>query len=96
MLMNRRDLLKTAALGAAASWLPGWAAREEKIRLGVATYSLRKFKRAQAIEMIKACEVKYANLKSMHLPYNLPAAELLAAVKEFEDAGIKVVGSGNN
>lgn len=96
MLMNRRDLLKAAAIGAAASWLPGWTAREEKIRLGVATYSLREFKRPQAIEMIKACEVKYANLKSMHLPYNLPPAELQAAVKEFEDAGIKVVGSGNN
>src|SRR3954462_12912910 len=96
MPMNRRDLLKAAALGAAASWLPGWTVREEKIRLGVASYSLRKFKRAQAIEMIKACEVKYVNLKSMHLPYNLPAAELLAACKEFEDAGIKVVGSGNN
>jgi sugar phosphate isomerase/epimerase len=94
-MMNRRDLLKAAALGAAASWLPAWR-REEKIRLGVASYSLRKFKRAQAIEMTKACETPYINIKSFHLPYTLKGDELVAARKEFDDAGLKVVGSGNN
>ena len=94
-MMNRRDLLKAAALGAAASWLPAWR-REEKIRLGVASYSLRKFKRAQAIEMTKACETPYINVKSFHLPYTLKGDELVAARKEFDDAGLKVVGSGNN
>src|SRR6185295_14306449 len=94
-MMNRRDLLKAAAIGAAASWLPAWR-REEKIRLGVASYSLRKFKRAQAIEMVKACETPYVNIKSFHLPYTLKGEELVAARKEFDDAGLKVVGSGNN
>jgi sugar phosphate isomerase/epimerase len=96
MTLTRRDVLKSAALGAAALGLPAWARAEEKIKLGVASYSLRKFKRPQAIEMVKACGTKYVNIKSFHLPYELPAAELAAGRKEFDDAGLVVVGSGNN
>jgi sugar phosphate isomerase/epimerase len=94
-MITRRDVLKAAALGACAPWLAGWR-RDEKIRLGVASYSLRKFKRAQAIEMVKACGTAYVNIKSMHLPYNLSPDELAAGRKEFDDAGLQVVGSGNN
>lgn len=94
-MITRRGFLKAAALAAGAPWLPAWA-REEKIRLGVASYSLRKFKRTQAIEMVKACGTPYVNIKSFHLPYNLTPAELAAGRKEFDDAGLQVVGSGNN
>lgn len=94
-MITRRELLRAAALGAAAAGLPGWA-REEKIRLGVASYSLRKFKRAQAIEMVKACGTPYVNIKSFHLDYKLSPEELAAGRKEFDDAGLQVVGSGNN
>jgi sugar phosphate isomerase/epimerase len=94
-MLTRRELLKTSALGVAALGLPGWA-REEKIRLGVASYSLRKFKRPQAIEMTKACGVKYINIKSFHLDYKLSPEELAAGRKEFDAAGLEVVGSGNN
>src|SRR5436190_20852654 len=95
-MLTRRDILKAAAVGAAASWLPAWAA-EEKIRLGVASYSLRNLKRPQAIEAVKACGVTYVNIKpDAHLPYNLSPDELAAGRKEFEDAGLKIVGCGNN
>jgi sugar phosphate isomerase/epimerase len=94
-MKTRREILKAAALGVAASWLPAWAP-EEKIRLGVASYSLRKLKRAQAIEVVKACGVSYVNIKSVHLPYDLSPADLAAGRKEFDDAGLQVVGSGNN
>ena len=94
-MITRRDMLKASALGAAAAWLPGWT-RRDPIRLGVASYSLRKFKRAQAIEMVKACGVSYVNIKSFHLEYKLSPEELAAGRKEFDDAGLKVVGSGNN
>src|SRR6185295_10577628 len=69
-MLTRRDLLKAAAVGAAASWLPAWKA-EEKIRLGVASYSLRNLKRPAAIEAVKACGVTYVNIKSVHLDYKL-------------------------
>lgn len=94
-MITRRETLKAAALGLTAAWLPAWRA-EEKIRLGVASYSLRKFKRAQAIEIIKACGTPYVNIKSVHLPYTLSPEELAAGRKEFDDAGLQVVGSGNN
>ncbi len=45
MRMNRREALRAAAAGAAAALLPAWRP-EEKIRLGVASYSLRKFKKS--------------------------------------------------
>lgn len=93
-MMKRRDVLKAAALGAAAWGLPGW--RDEKIRLGVASYSLRKFKRPECIAMVKACGTPYINIKSFHLPYELAPEQVAAARKEFDDAGLKVVGSGNN
>lgn len=95
-MLTRRTLLKAAAVGAAAGALPAWARPEEKIRLGVASYSLRNFKRPQAIEMVKACGVVYVNIKSVHLPYDLTPEQLAAGRKEFDDAGLKVVGSGNN
>jgi sugar phosphate isomerase/epimerase len=94
-MKTRREILQAAALGVAASWLPAWTP-EEKIRLGVASYSLRKLKRAQAIEVVKACGVSYVNIKSVHLPYDLSPADLAAGRKEFDDAGLQVVGSGNN
>ena len=95
-MMTRRDVLKAGAWGLAAAGLPGWTRREEKVRLGVASYSLRKFKRPEAIQMVKACGTPYVNIKSFHLPYELTPEQLAAGRKEFDDAGLKVVGSGNN
>jgi len=95
-MMNRRDVLKAAALGAAAWGLPAWTRRDEKVKLGVASYSLRKFKRPECIEMVKACGTPYVNIKSFHLPYELTPEQVAAARKEFDDAGLQVVGCGNN
>lgn len=94
-MITRRQILRTAMMGAAAACLPSFA-MEERLKLGVASYSLRKFKRSQAIEMVKACETPYINVKSVHLPYNLPPEQLAAGRREFDEAGLKVVGSGNN
>jgi sugar phosphate isomerase/epimerase len=64
------------------------------VRLGVASYSLRNFPRAKAIEMVQALGTPYINLKSVHLPYELPPAELAAARQEIEAAGLQIVGGG--
>ena len=63
-------------------------------RLGVASYSLRNFPRDKAIEMVKALGIRYVNLKSMHLPYELSPADLVAARHEVETAGLQIVGGG--
>src|SRR5207248_3323154 len=67
---------------------------EQALKLGVASYSLRKFPRDRAIEMVKALGTRYVNLKSVHLPYEVPPAELAAARHEIEAAGLEIVGGG--
>lgn len=64
------------------------------LKLGVASYSLRNFPRARMIEMVKALRTPWVNLKSFHLPYELSPAEIAAARREIEDAGLTIVGGG--
>src|ERR1700682_2339296 len=64
------------------------------VKLGVASYSLRKFSRQQAIEMTKALGTRYINLKSVHLPYEASPAEVADARREIETAGLQIVGGG--
>lgn len=104
----RRDFLALAALGVAgcaARAVPdvasgvrgqgsGTAGATTAVKLGVASYSLRNFPRAKAIEMVKALRAPWVNLKSFHLPYELSPTELAAARREVEDAGLQIVGGG--
>ena len=69
-------------------------AKEVGVKLGVASYSLRNFPRAKAIEMTKALGTPYINLKSVHLPYESSPAEIAAARREIEAAGLQIVGGG--
>ena len=64
------------------------------LRLGVASYSLRNFSRAKAIEMTRSLGTPYINLKSVHLPYESLPAEIVAAREEIERAGLRIVGGG--
>src|SRR5581483_3354052 len=100
--ISRRRLLGTvpgaAALTAAAA--AGGRAQEYRIagadlKLGIASYSFRKFSRAQAIAMTKKLGTRYLNIKDVHLPIDSTPQEIDAAKKEFEDAGIILVGCGN-
>ncbi len=69
-------------------------AKEVGVKLGVASYSLRNFPRAKAIEMTKALGTPYINLKSVHLPYESSPAEIAAARREIDAAGLQIVGGG--
>lgn len=66
----------------------------EGIKLGVASYSLRKFSREEAIRMTKACGVDYINIKSFHLRHEDSKMERKAGRKEIEKAGLTIVGGG--
>lgn len=99
--VNRRDLLKTgmgaAALAAGAPLLPAqqYHIRGATFRLGIASYSFRKFPRPQAIKMTNDLETPYLNIKpSAHLPLDSTPAEIAEAIEEFKDAGIVLVGCG--
>ncbi len=65
------------------------------IKLGVASYSFRKFSREQAIQMTKELGTPYLNVKDFHLKLDSTPQEIAAAKKEFADAGIILVGCGN-
>ena len=65
------------------------------LKLGVASYSFRKFSREQAIAMTKQLHTPYLNIKSFHLPLDSTPEQIDAAKKEFDAAGIIVVGCGN-
>jgi sugar phosphate isomerase/epimerase len=86
------------ALGAAALMRgqnPTGSSSASGIRLSVATYSLRAFRRDTAIRLIKQMGITYADVKEFHLPYNDSAKDLAAGRKKFADAGIQIIGGGN-
>lgn len=85
-----------------ANAIPGGAQRANAaakpddvgLKLGVASYSLRNFSRAQAIQMTKALGARFINFKSIHLAYDASAAEFAVARQEVEAAGLEIVGGG--
>ena len=95
--MNRRNFFATGAAACCAGSMRAAKAPAagEALPLCLATYSVRKFTRAQCISMTKELGVKYVNVKSFHLPYETAPAELAAAVKEFSSAGLKIAGGGS-
>ena len=97
MTLNRREFLATTVAAAAApvslSALPGDSG---PIKLSVATYSLRSFKRPEAIKMIQQLNIKYADVKDFHIPIkDGTPEEWKKGAKDFRDAGIKLVACGN-
>jgi sugar phosphate isomerase/epimerase len=100
--VTRRNLLTgiPAAIGLAAASGGALKAQQYKLggasfKLGVASYSFRKFDRAQAIEMTKQLGTTYLNIKDFHLKLDSTPQEIDAAKKEFAAAGITLVGCGN-
>jgi sugar phosphate isomerase/epimerase len=94
----RMGLAGTAALAAAT--LPRTAFAEAArdpfhgLKVGIASYSLRKFNLDQAIAMTKQAGVKYITLKDVHLPLKSTPAECQEARKKIEAAGLVLMGGG--
>jgi sugar phosphate isomerase/epimerase len=65
------------------------------MKLGIATYSLRSFDRATAIDMLKKMGVKYVSIKDVHLKIGAPPEETKAGRAEFDAAGFTVTSGGN-
>jgi sugar phosphate isomerase/epimerase len=94
--MRRRRFLAAGLAGLAAplSSQPG-ADSAPGLKLGVATYSLRKLSRTQAIACIRELHTPYISVKSYHLPYDSTPRELAEGRREFERAGLKIMSGGN-
>ena len=97
MSITRRELLASGAVAAVGlGWRPrsSLIAEAGSIRLGVASYSLRKLSRIDAIAAVRELDTPYVNIKSFHLPYEGSTEELAAGRREFENAGLQIVGGG--
>lgn len=101
--LSRRQFLTTslgwAALAAAGTRMPLHAAGTAKVpfgglKLGVASYSFRKFTLDQAIAMTTELGLKYISLKDFHLPMKSTKAERQAVRKKIEAAGLVLMGGG--
>lgn len=102
MKANRRNFLKLSGLGLAAVALPGVVesanlkteiANPFPIRLGLASYTVRKMNLDEALAVCKRLEFKHISLKDFHLKLTSTDAQIAEAVKKCTDAGVEL-GSG--
>ena len=96
---SRRTFLATAVGAAAAPALalstPALASvKARRLKLGLASYTVRKFTLDQALEMCKEMEISYINLKDFHLPMTDSAEVTAATRKKIEAAGLTIMGGG--
>ncbi len=105
---TRRDFLKVSGLAAAFSFIPGmsskgniyedsaknYLSKKKQLKLGLASYSLRKFSREQTVEMTKRVGLEYICFKSMHLPLETPAIELKSIAADVKESGLNLYGGG--
>src|SRR5439155_21581854 len=103
---NRREFIKTGMVGTAALSIVGFSpvgSPETKthdkdpfsgLKMGVASYWLRKFGLDEAIAMTRKLGVKYITLKDFHLSLKSSQTERQEARKKIEDAGLVLMGGG--
>jgi sugar phosphate isomerase/epimerase len=97
---SRRSFLATA-VGAAAA-LPtisfatpsGTRGKAHRLKVGLASYSVRKFTLDQVLEMCKEMDLAYINIKDFHLPMTDSPEAIGAARKKIEAAGLTIMGGG--
>jgi len=85
---------------AAATCLPSVAplveaqsGRPSPIRLGIASYTFRKFDQAHLIEFMKELKTPYLNLKDVHLPMT-PLDQVAPRAAEYRAAGLTLTAAG--
>jgi sugar phosphate isomerase/epimerase len=105
---SRRTFLATAAAALAVPSLTeslafagsGGAPQKKQpapaagLKLGVASYSLRKFTLDQTLDALKDMNVKYVNFKDVHLPRTDPPETMKANRAKIEGMGFVIMGGG--
>lgn len=82
------------ALAAVEAASPAAASAVATLKLGVASYSLRKFTLDQTLAMAKEMGVKYMTFKDVHIPRSDPPETTRALRAKIEAAGITIMGGG--
>lgn len=96
---SRRSFLKAGAALPATLAVPATFATAapavSPLKLGVASYSLRNFQRAQVIKWTRdVLKTPYISIKEFHLWSYAPDAEIARGRAEFEKAGLTITGGG--
>ena len=101
--VSRRAFLGTIAAAAALPALNQPAAARElaaaspgapALKIGVASYSMRKFPLDKALEMARVLNVTYMTFKDVHIPRTDPPETTRALRAKIESAGITIMGGG--
>jgi sugar phosphate isomerase/epimerase len=98
---TRRAFLGTAAAAIAA---PALAARANRpavpaaaartLKIGIASYSMRKFTLDQALAMANTIGIRHMTFKDVHLPRTDSPEAITANRRKIEAAGIAIMGGG--
>jgi len=97
---SRRNFVKLSGLALATAMVPSSRTNAEtlkktnKLKLGLASYSLRKFSQVQTFEMTKRVGLDYICLKSMHLAMDASIEELKKSASNAKKVGVELYGAG--
>ncbi|MHC4417246.1 MAG: sugar phosphate isomerase/epimerase family protein [Planctomycetota bacterium] len=105
---TRRQFLRLAGTGAALSLTgqghclgqqekqaeAGKARAKRLFKLGLASYSFRKFALDETLAMTERLELRYIALKSFHLPLESTKDQIEAAAAKVRSAGVVLYGGG--
>ena len=69
-------------------------ANKKQLKLGLASYTLRKFKLDEVLAMTQRVGLKYICLKSFHLPLESSADQIHQAAVKVKEAGLVLYGGG--
>jgi sugar phosphate isomerase/epimerase len=102
---TRRAMIKAAAAAAIVPMgRPGWAHAPATtpapdpwrgLKVGVASYTLRKLPLEQAIAAIQRVDLHYVSIKDFHLPLTSTPEERRSVARRFKEAGITPLSCGN-
>jgi sugar phosphate isomerase/epimerase len=100
MSYTRNEFLKLAGLSGLATLTTNGLLAETKketessLKLGLASYTLRKFSVDEVIKMTKRVGLTNIALKDMHMPLTASPEEIKNAAAQFRDAGLNLYGAG--
>jgi sugar phosphate isomerase/epimerase len=100
--LTRRNLLRGGTMLGASALLSNPAvalmdnshpSTDSPIRLGIASYTFRKFDQAHLIDFMKQLKTPYLNLKDVHLPMT-PIDQVAPGAAEYRAAGMILTAAG--
>ena len=106
MTISRNEFLKTLGVTATATLtsVAGFASQptstpstklEATLKLGLASYTLRKFNLDEVIKISQRVGLSSVALKSMHMPLESSAEDIKAMADKIKSAGLHLYGGGD-